>query len=1257
MLQLIEDRIRRGVPKPKRAGDARRDEEEEENTPKKKEEVTVPPSPYRANVAMKVRENTAMLALKQRILGKEGSMLLDYRTAQSAGTFDPKSNFQDETGRFLPRKHSAKNIMGAYDGSEALNRGDELDVFDPEAESVYALGPRGSGAEQDVAYQPRRVYRNNEDDNTIADMEETGKDRIGQALSFTAMISPAQREATGWPSSPREGSETLPDTKRIYARGQTEKDFAYTKNALSPTKSFRGIVNGTLDPEVYPAADEFDIPSLGKSTSTSNVSLIRTHSSQVVTGIYKGSSEERKKKGGMVDAKESTIFEDTSFDDEFFRLRGKEPTDPLSLISYSEREVKRGAAKAKQNAYEPMKSYRDSIVEKNRTMESRHDNRIFRGESSREISDRALGRSHPALQGHDLEDTLDKVTFHGLTETKIYKEKETALSNFSREKLISNTIGPYMNAAHGSTHEQRHELNPNGRYQRGSSSRTLITGAGTTAGNTLRTTTIDSATKGMVGYLGSAKGLIAPSAGEEPSLYNHLPDPNAPLTPKTAGSSFFSSWGSGVSSDTKSIPASSDRNQSVYTEEKGKPRTDGVRQSMGQDKDKPGFFGSIGSSLISMGSNVNMKREAEAEKIKMDAYGYIKPEGAGHFKSSQNLKDLERGSSSSEASSYKLPAGSPQAALLKKHSMVSFNLDKNTTSSVNDSPAKSYKGSSPSSLLEHRPANVAGLSVNISSPSPDSDADQELDEYGIPMIYNYSPMSSPVHTDRNRSHSHSPMHSKDTSSSNFHKELNASFHVPSLNSTPGGAKNTATPLQGIIKKCSVYDLINVETGFGISWSGFTAAKNDPFVQFEWNGWTGKTEQVDDAGASAHWDKLSISFKCDENSLSSTETSKMTCTVFDHNSVTSHVFIGGATIDLSNLMYDMDNDVEFEMKLMTKKNEKAGHLKVTIRLEIDEQALLDLQNSPGYSTETNPVLANAMYHVDQSMVRTDNAMGVQRALDRLRSVRSMREMNRDLDDETPMDSNRQSGGSSSNAPLRKSSGLMSMALAEEAAKLEPQYQTSARMNTQAGQEYIDTTRAVWKGKDTLSAAKVEKMKAVGPTFVKKKTAQDRLWRRLRKRYDDNDNIGDGDYGDDVEDFGDIEGSGGSDGDMVAAIPSVWQEFYDDSAQAKYWYNAATGEASWVQPEEQKQQQDSGSLSSSPTNKGRSTSRSDMGTARSARQKLETESPLQQSEMSSSRRQLRQQKILRKDPITASLVDVYACPELGAPEEEWVKPADE
>ena len=1235
MLQLIEDRIRRGVPKPKRANRSRNDADEEEHTPKKKEEVIVPPSPYRANVAMKVRENTAMLALKQRILGKEGSMLLDYRAAQSAGTFDPKSNFQDETGRFLPRKHSQKNITGAYDGSETLSRGDELDVFDPEAESVYALGPKGIGTEQDVAYQPRRIHRNNDED-SIVDMDETRRDRIGQALSFTPMISPAQREATGWPS-PREGSQELPETKRVYARGQTEKDFAYTKNALSPSKSFRGVVNGTLDPELYPSPVDIELPA---TQSTASTTLMRANSSQTVTSIYKSSSEERKTKGGMVNSKDSTIFEDASFDDEFYRMRGKEPTDPLASMNYSDREIKRGAEKAKQGRYEPLKSYRDSVAEKNRSMESTNDNRIFRAESSKDLTDRALGRTHPALQGNALEDALDRVTFHGLTETKkLSNEKETALSKFSKDKIISNTHGPYMHAAHGSTHEEKHELNPNGRYQRGSSTRSLITGAGTTASNTLRITSIESATKGMVGYLGSAKELIPPNLGEEPTLYNHLPDPNDPITPKKSGGSFFSSWNNGNEDESKSTTTKSDRSKSVYAEEKGKAKSDGVRQSMGQEKDKPGFFGSIGSSLMSMGSNVNIKREAEAEKIKMDAYGYIKPEGAGHFKSSQDLKELQRGNSSRNALAYKLPAGSPQVALLKKHSMVSFNLDKNTSSTSDGSPATPGIGSSSSSLVQHRPAKAAGLSVTTSSPVDIHE--EELDEYGIPMIYNYSPMSSPVHTERNRSHSHSPINLKSSDSSNFHKELNKSFHVPSLNSSPGVSGNVATPLIGFVKKCSVRDLINVETGFGISWSGFTAGKNDPFVKFDWNGWTAKTKQVDDAGAHANWDELSICFKCDNNNLSDSD---MTCTVFDYNAVTSHVFIGDATIDLSHLVYDMNSDVDFEMELKTKKGDKAGHLKVTLRLEVDEHALNDLKTQ-GYATETNPVLANAMYHVDQSMVRTDNQIGVQRALERLKTVRSMREMKYNSDDSEHNNRLEQSGGSSGNASLRKPSGLMSMTLAEEAAKLEPQYQTSARMNTQAGQEYIETTRAVWKGKDTLNPQKVEEIKKMGPSFVKKKTAQDRLWRRLRKRYDDNDNIGDGDYGDDAEDFGDIDGSGGSDGEMVTAVPSVWQEFYDDSAQAKYWYNAATGEASWVQPEDQKQ---GGSISSSPTNRDRNTSRtgrSEVSTARSARQKLETESPKKQAEMSSSRRQLRQQKILKKDSAAASLVDVYACPELG------------
>ncbi len=30
------------------------------------------------------------------------------------------------------------------------------------------------------------------------------------------------------------------------------------------------------------------------------------------------------------------------------------------------------------------------------------------------------------------------------------------------------------------------------------------------------------------------------------------------------------------------------------------------------------------------------------------------------------------------------------------------------------------------------------------------------------------------------------------------------------------------------------------------------------------------------------------------------------------------------------------------------------------------------------------------------------------------------------------------------------------------------------------------------------------------------------------------------------------------------PKDWEEFYDESARAKYWYNKKTGEASWISP---------------------------------------------------------------------------------------------
>ena len=49
-----------------------------------------------------------------------------------------------------------------------------------------------------------------------------------------------------------------------------------------------------------------------------------------------------------------------------------------------------------------------------------------------------------------------------------------------------------------------------------------------------------------------------------------------------------------------------------------------------------------------------------------------------------------------------------------------------------------------------------------------------------------------------------------------------------------------------------------------------------------------------------------------------------------------------------------------------------------------------------------------------------------------------------------------------------------------------------------------------------------------------------------------------------------GLGATEPDAVEAVGTRamrkqdWQEFYDESARAKYWFNKATGEASWTQP---------------------------------------------------------------------------------------------
>ena len=77
-----------------------------------------------------------------------------------------------------------------------------------------------------------------------------------------------------------------------------------------------------------------------------------------------------------------------------------------------------------------------------------------------------------------------------------------------------------------------------------------------------------------------------------------------------------------------------------------------------------------------------------------------------------------------------------------------------------------------------------------------------------------------------------------------------------------------------------------------------------------------------------------------------------------------------------------------------------------------------------------------------------------------------------------------------------------------------------MSARAQAMYAPT--ALINGEEPTAEA-LEKAKNTPQIFFKKKTAQDRLWRRLRKRYDDQQNRADGDYGDDE----DVEGFEGID----------------------------------------------------------------------------------------------------------------------------------
>ena len=195
----------------------------------------------------------------------------------------------------------------------------------------------------------------------------------------------------------------------------------------------------------------------------------------------------------------------------------------------------------------------------------------------------------------------------------------------------------------------------------------------------------------------------------------------------------------------------------------------------------------------------------------------------------------------------------------------------------------------------------------------------------------------------------------------------------------------------------------------------------------------------------------------------------------------------------------------------------------------------------------------------------------------------------------------------NIPLRRPVGLMSQTLYEEAEKLEPTFQIAAKMSARTQELYSPV--ALLNGVEPSPEA-LEKAKNVSPMFFKKKTAQDRLWRRLRKRYDDPLNAGDGDYGDDADIFPDLDQVGG--GLTRSTLHNIMSPGIGDE-------ESDTG---------------NGYTARSSLNTGRSNLSVVKGTAAAM--------------MSSERRALRQKKVLRKDPLATTLVDVYSS-ELG--DEEW------
>jgi C2 domain len=143
-----------------------------------------------------------------------------------------------------------------------------------------------------------------------------------------------------------------------------------------------------------------------------------------------------------------------------------------------------------------------------------------------------------------------------------------------------------------------------------------------------------------------------------------------------------------------------------------------------------------------------------------------------------------------------------------------------------------------------------------------------------------------------------------------------------------------TPYIVSITRIICKDLKNVDMG-SVSWSGFQAGSNDPYVKLTYGSWFDKTEHQEDAGADAEWDNLTISFKSTESTIRKNE---LKIEVYDYNSTLSHAFIGEAQLSLDPLIDAVAQEKNFLFSLIDKKKKRAGQVTLYVNLHIDYEAV-------------------------------------------------------------------------------------------------------------------------------------------------------------------------------------------------------------------------------------------------------------------------------------------------------------------------------